>query len=158
MKAKLKNMNSSLKNKEKIYLFNDISKIFHNNSNVVINNINSNNNNNSNDLEQKLLEKNFAEELSINNNNNNNNNSIENKNNLNTKDILKDEFIIDNKNVNKNDNFNISISIDDNDNNIDLCIKEEGTPILVEVKGNIAIDPRGDKNSNTKLKIIGRWK
>ena len=47
---------------------------------------------------------------------------------------------------------------DDNDNNIDLCIKEEGTPILVEVKGNIAIDPRGDKNSNTKLKIIGRWK
>ncbi len=48
--------------------------------------------------------------------------------------------------------------IDDNDNNIDLCIKETGIPILVEAKENIAIDPRGDKNSNTKMKVIGRWK
>ena len=47
--------------------------------------------------------------------------------------------------------------IDDNDNNIDLCIKEEGIPILVEAKENIAIDPRGDKNPKTKMKIIGRW-
>lgn len=48
--------------------------------------------------------------------------------------------------------------IDDNDNNIDLCIKEKGIPILVEAKEKIAIDPRGDKNPNTKIKIIGRWK
>lgn len=48
--------------------------------------------------------------------------------------------------------------IDDNDNNIDLCIKENGIPILVEVKENIAIDPRGDKNSKNKMNIIGRWK
>ena len=48
--------------------------------------------------------------------------------------------------------------INDNDNNIDLCIKEKGIPILVEAKENIAIDPRDDKNSNTKMKVIGRWK
>ena len=48
--------------------------------------------------------------------------------------------------------------IDDNDNNIDLCIIEKGIPILVEAKENIAIDPRDDKNSNTKMKVIGRWK
>lgn len=48
--------------------------------------------------------------------------------------------------------------IDDNDNNIDLCIKEKGIPILVETREKIAIDPRGDKNPYTKMKIIGRWK
>ena len=48
--------------------------------------------------------------------------------------------------------------IGDNDNNIDLCIKEQGIPILVEVKENIAIDPRDDKNPSTKMKVIGRWK
>lgn len=47
--------------------------------------------------------------------------------------------------------------IDDNDNNIDLCIKEKGIPIFVEAKENIAIDPRGDKNSKIKMKVIGRW-
>jgi len=47
--------------------------------------------------------------------------------------------------------------IDDNDNNIDLCVKQEGIPILVEANGNIAIDPRGDKNSKTKMKVMGRW-
>ena len=48
--------------------------------------------------------------------------------------------------------------INDNDNNIDLCIKEKGIPILVEAKENIAIDPKGDKNFKTKIKVIGRWK
>ena len=48
--------------------------------------------------------------------------------------------------------------LDDNDNNIDLCIKEKGTPILVEAKEGIAIDPRGDKNPYTKINVIGRWK
>lgn len=48
--------------------------------------------------------------------------------------------------------------IEDNDNNIDLCIKENGTPIMVEAKANIAIDPRNDKNSYTKASITGRWK
>ena len=48
--------------------------------------------------------------------------------------------------------------INDKDNNIDLCIKEKGLPIRVEVKENIAIDPRGDKNPLTKINILGRWK
>jgi hypothetical protein len=47
--------------------------------------------------------------------------------------------------------------IDDNDNNIDLCIKEKGIPILVEVQASMAIDPRNDQNPYTKSKIIGRW-
>ena len=46
--------------------------------------------------------------------------------------------------------------VNDNDNNIDLCIKEKGRPIIVEANQNIAIDPRGDKNPYTKMKIIGR--
>lgn len=45
----------------------------------------------------------------------------------------------------------------DNDNNIDLCLKESGIPILVNVKENVAIDPRGDKNPETKLKVLNRW-
>ena len=45
----------------------------------------------------------------------------------------------------------------DNDNNIDLCLKEFGIPILVKVNGNIAIDPRGDQNPETKVKVVSRW-
>lgn len=45
----------------------------------------------------------------------------------------------------------------DNDNNIDLCLKESGIPIFVHVKENIAIDPRGDKNPETKTKVVNRW-
>jgi hypothetical protein len=48
--------------------------------------------------------------------------------------------------------------LSDNDNNIDLCIKEDGIPILLEVNENIAIDPNNDKNSKTKIKILSRWK
>lgn len=47
--------------------------------------------------------------------------------------------------------------IGDNDNNIDLCIKEEGTPFSVSVKANTAIDPRDDPNEFTTLKIVSRW-
>lgn len=52
--------------------------------------------------------------------------------------------------------FQIS-DVDDNDNNIDLCLKEKGTPISIQVKEGIAIDPNGDKNPFTKVKIVGRW-
>ena len=47
--------------------------------------------------------------------------------------------------------------LNDSDNNIDLCIKEPGMPILVKVKENIGIDPRGDKNPATKTKVVSRW-
>ncbi len=45
----------------------------------------------------------------------------------------------------------------DNDNNIDLCLKEEGIPILVEAEAGIAIDPRGDVNPETRMEVISRW-
>ena len=41
----------------------------------------------------------------------------------------------------------------DNDNNIDLCLKESGIPIFVDVKENIAIDPRGIKTLRQKQKL-----
>lgn len=47
--------------------------------------------------------------------------------------------------------------INDNDNNTDLCLKEKGKPIFLEVKANTAIDPRDDKNSFTSTEVIGRW-
>ena len=47
--------------------------------------------------------------------------------------------------------------LDDNDNNIDLCLKASGIPILVSVKENTAIDPRGDQNPKTKVKVLNRW-
>jgi hypothetical protein len=45
----------------------------------------------------------------------------------------------------------------DNDNNIDLCLKEDGTPIKLVVKENTAIDPRDDKNPRTEIEIESRW-
>jgi len=45
----------------------------------------------------------------------------------------------------------------DSENNIDLCIKESGIPILVQVKENIAIDPNNDKNPRTETKVLSRW-
>ena len=47
--------------------------------------------------------------------------------------------------------------INDNDNNIDLCLKAPGIPIHVEVKENIAIDPRDDLNPKTHIPILSRW-
>ncbi len=45
----------------------------------------------------------------------------------------------------------------DNENNIDLCIKESGVPILIQVNEGIAIDPNNDKNPRTETKILSRW-
>ena len=47
--------------------------------------------------------------------------------------------------------------LNDNDNNIDLCIKEKGIPLKVNVIENTAIDPRNDANVFTETKIISRW-
>ncbi|WP_421806881.1 hypothetical protein [Flagellimonas sp.] len=47
--------------------------------------------------------------------------------------------------------------LSDNDNNIDLCLKEDGIPISLEVKENTAIDPRDDKNPKTQIKVVSRW-
>ena len=45
----------------------------------------------------------------------------------------------------------------DNDNNLDLCLKEIGIPVLVEVKANTAIDPNDDPNPLNRQAIISRW-
>ena len=45
----------------------------------------------------------------------------------------------------------------DNDNNIDLCLQQKGTPILVEADANIAIDPRGDANPETSREVVSRF-
>ncbi|PQB05981.1 hypothetical protein BST85_06350 [Aureitalea marina] len=45
----------------------------------------------------------------------------------------------------------------DGDNNIDLCLKEKGTPVLVEAEAGIAIDPRNDLNPKTKKEVVSRW-
>ncbi|MEM8847513.1 MAG: hypothetical protein AAGD17_10460 [Bacteroidota bacterium] len=47
--------------------------------------------------------------------------------------------------------------LEDNDNNIDLCLRESGIPLLLKVKENITIDPRGDKNPKTEITIKSRW-
>ena len=47
--------------------------------------------------------------------------------------------------------------LNDNDNNIDVCLQESGTPILLEVNENVAIDPNDDKNPKTKIQVVSRW-
>ena len=47
--------------------------------------------------------------------------------------------------------------LNDNDNNVDLCLDVPGKPLLVQVKENIVIDPRGDANPATGSKIRSRW-
>lgn len=47
--------------------------------------------------------------------------------------------------------------LNDNDNNIDLCLKERGIPIFVEVNEGIAIDPNGDRNPKTQIDVLSRW-
>jgi hypothetical protein len=47
--------------------------------------------------------------------------------------------------------------VGDNDNNIDLCIKEVGIPLSVNVKANTAIDPRDDANEFTTIEVVSRW-
>ena len=45
----------------------------------------------------------------------------------------------------------------DNDNNLDLCLKEEGVPILVQAEAGILMDPRDDPNPKTHKEIVSRW-
>ncbi|NRA48977.1 MAG: hypothetical protein HRU12_07570, partial [Phaeodactylibacter sp.] len=45
----------------------------------------------------------------------------------------------------------------DNENNLDLCLKEKGTPVSVTVDANVAIDPRDDLNPETSIEILSRW-
>jgi len=47
--------------------------------------------------------------------------------------------------------------LDDNDNNIDLCLAQEGIPILVQVNENVAIDPNDDANPKTEIEVVSRW-
>lgn len=46
--------------------------------------------------------------------------------------------------------------VNDNDNNIDLCLRENGIPLSVQVEANTAIDPRGDANPFTIQDIVRR--
>jgi len=63
--------------------------------------------------------------------------------------------------VNGSDTIKVSpfklADLGDSENNIDLCLKQSGTPILVEAKENIAIDPNNDKNPKTQIKVVSRW-
>ena len=45
----------------------------------------------------------------------------------------------------------------DNENNIDLCLKQEGIPIMVRVNKDVAIDPNDDKNPYTEIAVLSRW-
>jgi hypothetical protein len=47
--------------------------------------------------------------------------------------------------------------LSDGDNNIDLCLKESGIPIKLEVDENTAIDPRDDPNPKTDIPVVSRW-
>lgn len=47
--------------------------------------------------------------------------------------------------------------LNDNDNNIDLCLKQSGIPILVQVNEKITIDPNDDKNPKTQIEVVSRW-
>jgi hypothetical protein len=46
--------------------------------------------------------------------------------------------------------------VNDNDNNIDLCLRESGVPLSIQVDANTAIDPRGDANPFTYQNIVSR--
>jgi hypothetical protein len=47
--------------------------------------------------------------------------------------------------------------LNDNDNNVDLCIRSKGIPISVSVLEGSVIDPRGDLNPFTEIKVLSRW-
>jgi hypothetical protein len=74
-------------------------------------------------------------------------------------DNEKEDFVV--TMVNGSDTIKVSpfklADLGDNDNNIDLCFKQASIPILLEVKENITIDPRYDKNPKTKVKVVSRW-
>lgn len=70
-----------------------------------------------------------------------------------------DDFIV--TFVNGSDTTKVSpfklADLGDNENNIDLCFKQAGIPILVQVNEHIAIDPNDDKNPKTQIKVVNRW-
>ncbi len=71
----------------------------------------------------------------------------------------KDDFIVtlvDGSDTIKVTPFKLA-DLGDSENNIDLCLKQSGIPILVEVNENIAIDPNDDKNPKTQVKVVSRW-
>jgi hypothetical protein len=74
-------------------------------------------------------------------------------------DNEKDSFIV--TMVNGLDTFKVTpyklADLGDSDNNIDLCIKQTGIPIFLEVKENVAIDPNNDKNPKTEIEVVNRW-
>ncbi len=74
-------------------------------------------------------------------------------------DKEKDKFIV--TMINEGDTIKVSpfqlADLSDNENNIDLCLKEAGIPILVEVSENIAIDPNDDPNPRTEVRVVSRW-
>lgn len=74
-------------------------------------------------------------------------------------DNEKDNFVV--TMVNGSDTVKVTpfklADLGDSENNIDLCLKQSGIPISVEVRENIAIDPRDDKNPKTKVKVVSRW-
>ena len=81
---------------------------------------------------------------------------------LNGKDLGDNELdAFQIKMVNGLDTINVHpfklADLKDGDNNIDLCLQEKGTPIFVEVKAGIAIDPRDDANPQTQKEINSRW-
>jgi hypothetical protein len=70
-----------------------------------------------------------------------------------------DDFIV--TLVNGSDTMKVTpfklADLGDSENNIDLCLKQLGIPILVQVNENIAIDPNDDKNPKTQVKVVNRW-
>lgn len=70
-----------------------------------------------------------------------------------------DDFIV--TLVNGSDTIKVTpfklADLGDSENNIDLCLKQAGIPILVQVNENIAIDPNDDKNPKTQVKVVSRW-
>jgi len=71
----------------------------------------------------------------------------------------KDDFIV--TMVNGSDTLTVTpfqlADLGDNENNIDLCLSQEGIPILLQVNENIAIDPNNDKNPKTQIEVVSRW-
>lgn len=73
-------------------------------------------------------------------------------------DELDDFFItlVNGADTSKVNPFQLA-DLGDNENNIDLCLKQSGIPILVQVNANIAIDPNNDKNPTTEVEVVSRW-
>lgn len=70
-----------------------------------------------------------------------------------------DDFIV--TMVHENDTVAVTpfqlADLSDNDNNIDLCLSEPGTPIMIRANADIAIDPNNDPNPATEVPVVSRW-